>query len=157
MTRPPSELTEHGATSEKVKSLIQNVRRITGGIIFVYQWNSDKDGPVGLFISPGKVQSFYDALEDLGAAKKVLIHNGSQFDLSMVTGFSGSHLEIFSTGKMNVQWARNKKGPDFIASAFLDLLEIVAGKLNDNANNNNNSNETTANNRNKNNNNNNNN
>ena len=160
MGKPP-ELKTDAVEAEKAKKLIENVKKIAEGSIYVYQWNVDQseEAPLGLFTDPSKVEPVCDALEHMGATKTELNNNsGFKFNLSTITGFQGSHLELYKTGKMQVKWSKGgktRKSADFIETAFLDVLDGIAKVLKDpnyadmNANkkkNNNNANSKTNNN-----------
>ena len=76
MGKPP-ELKTDKVSSEKAKKLIENVRSIAGDLIYVYQWNLDKNetAPLGLFVDPSKVEATCDALEHMGATKTDINNN----------------------------------------------------------------------------------
>ena len=63
MGKPP-ELKTDDVVSEKAKKVIEDVRRISEGRIYVYQWNVDKSeaAPLGLFVEPPKIEKTCDAL-----------------------------------------------------------------------------------------------
>ena len=121
MGKPP-ELRTEDVVSERAKKVIEDVKRIAEGSIYVYQWNIDKSdaSPLGLYVDPPKVEATCDALEQMGSTKSE-IKDGFKFDLNSVTGFQGSHMEIslgkstrvclksvlllcVSNGKLGVKW-----------------------------------------------------
>ena len=117
------------------KLFIKNVKEVGKGHIYVYQWNIDKSetAPIGLVVDPTAVKVVCASLEEMGATKTTL-NNGSgyKFDLTTLTGFQGAHLDIYHTGKINVQWQKgdkSKKSPDFANLALFNVVEIIAKAL----------------------------
>ena len=95
MRRKPPELEARHVKDESAKRFIHGVKEIGNGCLFVYQWNLDKSetAPIGLYVDANLTEEIACALETLGA-KKTVIKDGSKLDLSTVTGFPGSHMEI---------------------------------------------------------------
>ena len=127
---PPAELKVDDVISERAKKLIRDVQRIAEGTVYVYQWNIDKSeaAPLGLYVEPPKIEKTCDTLELLGSTKSE-IKDGFKFDLGSLTGFQGSHMEVYRSGKMQVQWpkaGKTRNAPDFIATAFLDVVDAIA-------------------------------
>ena len=128
----PPELRISSITPGRVKNLVKNVRRISGGLIYVYQWNSENAAaPLCLFIDPSRVEVLNNILESLGASKSVLQH-GCKFALSTVTAFEGFFMEVYETGRIIVKWAKvsPSNSPGFAETAFLELLEPISRKIN---------------------------
>ena len=122
----PPELHETQVKEEGAKRFIRSVKRIGNGYLFIYQWNVDKSdsAPIGLYAEPNLTGKIAASLEGLGA-RKTEIKDGSKFDLSTITGYPGSHMEMYSTGKINVQWPRpkGKKALDFANTSLIELLD----------------------------------
>ena len=132
MGKPP-ELRTEDVVSEGAKKVIEDVKRIAEGSIYVYQWNIDKSdaSPLGLYVDPPKVEATCDALEQMGSTKSE-IKDGFKFNLNLVTGFQGSHMEIYRSGKIQVKWpkqAKTRNTPDFVTSSFLDVIDGIAKVL----------------------------
>ena len=129
----PTELNESAVKDENAKRFVRNVKETGKGFIYVYLWNIDKNesAPIGLFVEPGAVDTVCAALEDMGAPKSVLNVKDAKFDLTSVTGFH-AHLDIYHTGKINVQWQKgekSKKSADFANLALFDLIELIVQAL----------------------------
>ena len=65
---------------------------------------------------------------------KTQIKNGFKFDLNSLTGFQGSHMQIYHMGRIQVQWpkgAKTRSSPDFVSTAFLDVLDGIVKTIRD--------------------------
>ena len=125
----PPELTEAQLSSENGKKFVRDVKLMSKGLLYVYQWKVELSdaAPLGLFVEPHNTAKVCQNLEDAGA-KRTEIQFGTKFDIATVSGFQGAHLEVYSSGKINVQWPRvgkEKKSPDFI-DCFVDVIEIMS-------------------------------
>ena len=131
----PAELKESAVKDENAKLFIRNVKQAGKGHIYVYLWNIDKSetAPIGLVVDPTAVEVVCASLEEMGSTKTTLSNgSGFKFDLTTLTGFQGAHLDIYQTGKINVQWQKgdkSKKSPDFANLALFDVIELVARAL----------------------------
>jgi hypothetical protein len=115
-----------------VLALVDHLKRIAGERIFLCRWNFDyafTNAPVGLGVKQ----------KDIDSVKKVLasiIGNGTiakehlQYDLSVFSKIPGTHLNIFKSGRLELQGApvgdgKNKRFPvstTFVLGGFLDLV-----------------------------------
>ena len=130
--RKPPELTEEKIESEKGKRFARDVKSCSKGTIYVYQWNVEKSdaSPIGLYVDANNIKGVCDNLEIVGAVKLPIQH-GNKFDLSIVSGFQGAHVDVYNTGRMNVQWPRNgkdKNQTDFVNS-LVDVIEIMSSSF----------------------------
>ena len=130
--RKPPELGEEKIESVKGKRFIRDVKSHSNGLIYVYQWNVDNSdtAPIGLYVDTKNVEAVCRNLEGAGAVKLPLQH-GKKFDLSIPSGFQGAHIEIYNTGRMNVQWPRSgkdKKQMDFVNS-LIDVIEVMSSSI----------------------------
>ena len=140
MTRhgKPTELGEDQVESEKGKKFVRDVKASSKGEIYVYQWNTEKSetAPIGLFTEAENIKFICNDLEMAGAVKSTIQHagqlpHGTKFDLSTTTGFQGSHLEIYNTGRIIAHWPRGgkeKKNYGFV-NALLDVVEIMSNAI----------------------------
>ena len=126
----PPELKESAVKDEKAKRFIRNVKEIGKGLIYIYLWNVDKNesAPIGLIVEPNAVDTVCSALEDMGAPKSVLNVKDAKFDLTTVTGFH-AHLDIYHTGKINVQWQKGEKSKQSADFANLALFRCAIAPL----------------------------
>ena len=106
MPRKP-ELRESEVSDEKAKRFVRDVNDLGNGKIYIYTWNVDKSphAPICLMVDPSLVTATCFCLEELGA-QKTEIKDGVKFDLTTATGYQGSHMELYDTGRhhVNLQW-----------------------------------------------------
>ena len=138
MTRnKPQELREDQVASERGKTFVREVKSVSGGSIFVYQWNLEHSdsSPLGLFVEPNNVAAVCKIIEESDAPRTHLQHgtnapHGAKFDIATLTGFQGAHMEIYNSGKINVQWPRGKDNGTYeFVNSFLDVVELMSGPI----------------------------
>ena len=124
----PPELTEDSFGDAASIEFVGNLRRVTNGKIIIYKWNQDLDAsPLCLYIDQNEIEGVTNMLEEFGAPK-ASINSGIKFDLSTITGFPGSHIELFDSGRVTVNWPKSKDKPDFKGS-FLDVVNSISNNL----------------------------
>ena len=71
MARKPSELREDAVDTPRTKEFIKELRKSTGGKIYVYQWSQEKSEtpPLCIFVDPDDFSCVAAQLEELGATK----------------------------------------------------------------------------------------
>ena len=70
MSKKVPELRDDAVTNERVRSVIQKVKHVSDGYMYVYQWNlseqSKSPPPLGLYINPEYVKTACDAVAQYG-------------------------------------------------------------------------------------------
>ena len=96
-TRKPPELKEEELADAASREFASKLRGITNGRMFIYGWNQESSSsPLCVYIDPSDVERMNNTLESIGAPKSDLVNTGSKFDLSTITGFSGSYYELWN-------------------------------------------------------------
>ena len=128
-TKKPPELKEDSFEDAPTKEFVRALKKITNGRLYVYKWNQKSDAsPLCIYMESDDVERVSNTLENIGAPKSNLVNSGTKFDLSTITGFPGSHFELWSSGRAKVNWPKSSSGPDFKGS-FLDVVTAISKNL----------------------------
>ena len=142
-TKKPPELTEASTTNERVKSIIQKIKKTSGGDVYVHSWNVDsgktKNPPLVLCISPEHIETACDAVTEFGGKRKDQGENGIQFDLTDACGVPGNHLVFYNSGKIvattgggGVKNGAIPQGFDFHNTVLINIVEEMSKAIKQN-------------------------